>query len=45
MQNVATKKMYMVPVVAGQGTVEKTTLGVPSGVGETTHGFIIFASV
>jgi hypothetical protein len=44
-QNVATKKTYVVPVVAGQGTVEKTTLGVPSGLGETTHGLINFAGV
>jgi hypothetical protein len=43
--NVATKKTYVVPVVAGQGTVEKTTFGLPSGLGESTHGLIIFAGV
>jgi hypothetical protein len=44
-QNVATKKTYVVPAVAAQGAVEKTTFGVPSGLGESTHGLIIFADV
>jgi hypothetical protein len=44
-QNVATKKTYVVPVVVGERGVEKTTFGVPQGIGESTHGLIILAGV
>jgi hypothetical protein len=44
-QNVATKKAYDVPVVMMQGAVEKTTLGIPHGVGESTAGLISFVAV
>jgi hypothetical protein len=40
-QNVATKKTYVVPMVAGQGTVRKETLGLPSGVGEPFIGLYV----
>jgi hypothetical protein len=44
-QHVATKKAYMVPVVAEQGGVEKKTLGLPSGIGETLFGLYINGAV
>jgi hypothetical protein len=44
-QNVATKKTYVVPAVAGQGAMEKRTLGLPSGFGEPFVGLFIDGSV
>jgi hypothetical protein len=39
-ENVGAKKVYVVPDVAGRGTVVKTTLGVPQGIGEPFVGLI-----
>jgi hypothetical protein len=44
-QNVATKKTYVVPMVAGQGTVRKETLGLPTGVGEPFFGLYVNGAV
>jgi hypothetical protein len=44
-QNVATKKAYVVPAVTGQRVVGKETLGTPGGFGETQTGLFIFETV
>jgi hypothetical protein len=44
-ENVGAKKVYVVPEVAGRGTVVETTLGVPQGKGEPLIGLIQAARI
>jgi hypothetical protein len=44
-ENVAVKKVYVVPAVTEPGTVVKTTLGVPQGKGEPFIGLIQAAHI